>query len=943
MRLAHGIVLFLSLVFIPPAAAQWKALKGTPAALPPKDAFIFGFLRGLPQPYKAVGVAPAKRSAAFLFETKTTTDDPMTIHLSARIVRTDGNAGPEDWDLRLLHATQRFFVRDRKLATLWVRAGAGVKENDYVQIEVTAERVDGKGTPEAHKVTVTVQMQAYDTRIGPRQRQDRTMSRMRKLLVGRSTRFGLRLTNAGRERDEVEVTISGPEGWRVRVENVRGRPQQVFRVPGVMTFDIRTFTEEPVTVEVTAPDGLAKYDRATFTATARSLKTDRDPETSVSFEAIRAGLLMSVSEAGSPFSERPFRPHLVHPGRITTYILQVANIYDGPRDVRLAITEPRRGAWFAELSETVITDLAPGEIREVRLTVHAPEGGKPGDREEFEVTARAGIREYERVRVAAEISNIPKIYYVAIDAMNYDYLLLDRRGDGPGPCAPEEWVTCESDDWLMPNLHAFIREATAYTNAKNHLLSATDMNHTNALAGTYSGTAGLDSVSGFFFGRDEFGRQIVRDPNRDLMRYGPEGKRVLTIYDVALSQNPNALNVFVGGKNWIGELHRDPTVHRIVHGLDQPIYIAPPPKYFLGDPPSDADAAEDPPARLSVGDISIGAFFGNRPGDFPDDHWVMSSFLRLVENEDPDVSYVLLAGTDDIQHFAGVAWDLDEWIPGDPDTLYDDVSRYNLFASREEVLDVLREADAQFGRLIAYLEERGTYEDAYVVLLSDHGQVTHKLRYVGFRDPLEAVGIDILDDYAENFGGTSMGMLYGMKPELYSLAERAMEGYRVNEERFGGTPTTPWIVLSREEMKNGSYDEATQTAYGVCNDRGRCELYSEFYIEHEEPGISHKWPDFYILYQDHFQAPIYGGVLLSIGLDISIFPEVPILIGGHGSPDTQHIPLILHGPGIRRGNVRDERVHISDIAPTLYRLLDWPVPDNVDGSPLEGALEAPDD
>jgi arylsulfatase A-like enzyme len=61
----------------------------------------------------------------------------------------------------------------------------------------------------------------------------------------------------------------------------------------------------------------------------------------------------------------------------------------------------------------------------------------------------------------------------------------------------------------------------------------------------------------------------------------------------------------------------------------------------------------------------------------------------------------------------------------------------------------------------------------------------------------------------------------------------------------------------------------------------------------------------------------------------------------HGQPTEldSHVPLILWGPGIRRG-VYDERVSTVDIAPTLARLLDLTPPEPLDGRVLTEALGA---
>lgn len=62
--------------------------------------------------------------------------------------------------------------------------------------------------------------------------------------------------------------------------------------------------------------------------------------------------------------------------------------------------------------------------------------------------------------------------------------------------------------------------------------------------------------------------------------------------------------------------------------------------------------------------------------------------------------------------------------------------------------------------------------------------------------------------------------------------------------------------------------------------------------------------------------------------------------GDHGGPDwgSQHLPLILSGPGIRRGVVSDWPARLEDIAPTVLMAMGAPTT-GMQGIPLAGALE----
>jgi len=76
------------------------------------------------------------------------------------------------------------------------------------------------------------------------------------------------------------------------------------------------------------------------------------------------------------------------------------------------------------------------------------------------------------------------------------------------------------------------------------------------------------------------------------------------------------------------------------------------------------------------------------------------------------------------------------------------------------------------------------------------------------------------------------------------------------------------------------------------------------------------------------QVPPDGGVELVMTLKpYSIWSYTNLPIAMHGQPTEldAHVPLILRGPGIRRG-VYSGRVNTVDIAPTLARLLDLTPP-----------------
>ena len=71
------------------------------------------------------------------------------------------------------------------------------------------------------------------------------------------------------------------------------------------------------------------------------------------------------------------------------------------------------------------------------------------------------------------------------------------------------------------------------------------------------------------------------------------------------------------------------------------------------------------------------------------------------------------------------------------------------------------------------------------------------------------------------------------------------------------------------------------------------------------------------------------------------YPNAPIAMHGQPTELDSHVPLILWGPGIRRG-AYEGRVSTVDIAPTLARLLDLTPAEPLDGRVLTDALSGQD-
>jgi len=119
------------------------------------------------------------------------------------------------------------------------------------------------------------------------------------------------------------------------------------------------------------------------------------------------------------------------------------------------------------------------------------------------------------------------------------------------------------------------------------------------------------------------------------------------------------------------------------------------------------------------------------------------------------------------------------------------------------------------------------------------------------------------------------------------------------------------------------------------------EFYSEYYIEHHEPGRQY-WPELLVLTAPHYKFKVQNFGLGNLGLPQMPFPlpERGYFIGGHGSFATRPSLLIMRGPGIPAGKTYPQRVYTSDIAPTVYKMLKWKIPESVEGKGLKGLEES---
>ncbi len=490
----------------------------------------------------------------------------------------------------------------------------------------------------------------------------------------------------------------------------------------------------------------------------------------------------------SVVSVKPNRPHLVQPGKATTFVINLKNNLIDTQGFTVIISS----LWNASLQKADRQTFQPqgaavksmqlylGAQQEENLLVKitAPSGAVNGTKKVAMVRAYVSGGINKSLNLEAVVYDRPKIYLVGIDALGVNYLFLTRNGR-------RRDASTQVNELLMPNVESFLTSShTAYSKTVYSLLpSATDMNHTSVLTGSWPGTSGIFYVAKYYAGLnlqkvwDSSSRTWKQEwvpkwvsPDHRFLKHGLNGEKdVLTIFDVAKATGPKdeagtplIFNLFISGKTWLNGLYKDDkaTIDAIVttytiNGLQQernslmdkspeelgyswtpnPPYLNPVRKYNFADPVSDDNPADldghDPDSSgrpHSVIDKDL-ARFEDMPLSFPEDRWINQSALKVIAAEDPDVVHIILAGVDDVQHAYGVADRPEEWIDGvngtpTPGILWDDFNIYNARANREVILDVIYEADACFGMLIDALKGYGKFDSSIVVMYADHSQIT---------------------------------------------------------------------------------------------------------------------------------------------------------------------------------------------------------------------------
>jgi hypothetical protein len=553
-----------------------------------------------------------------------------------------------------------------------------------------------------------------------------------------------------------------------------------------------------------------------------------------------------------------------------------------------------------------------------------------------------------------------RLIYIAIDGLHPKYLELNSKGQIGG----------KEGDWLMPSVRAFLNRAVWYPEARSYLPAATDMNHLNALAGTSTAQNGIVGVWAQPVGWDQKGKAIIKHSHLSMAR-DERGRPVDTLFHAWKRRWPGSKTLFITGKEWVGEMFRQPSaesgVDILVTGVHFPGYLQAPQKESFADPLTDTDGACDPESgsagffgwkelhwgkllrHFSPSSVMSRLWSGQGgmltrqmeryPEHFPHDRWIVDSTLEIFRRQDPDLAYILMAQTDDAGHCIGCGWDPSEFVvsrdPVEPakgcqmKPEYTLVSGRNPLLFRESILDVIRDVDIQFGRLMKGFEEQEILRNSTVILLSDHSFVNHL--YSEDFSTTDIMGIlkqgNLVDnDNVYTFSVSSYGVIYwrDRKEKVPAARDLLLRHKAWNPQTR--KEECPWWVLDRRDMKEGLKGVSLPG-----------ELYHAYFVETDREKTM-IWPDLIVLAKNGWQIPAYNGHVPNVGVQApSWTPPFRVYNGGHGSVDTLPIVAAIAVPGVKPG-VQPKPIRIGDLGATAASLMGLELRSTVIGKDLSADL-----
>lgn len=633
------------------------------------------------------------------------------------------------------------------------------------------------------------------------------------------------------------------------------------------------------------------------------------------------------------FGKQAQRLHQVNPGAKTTFIAHITNPYDTPVNTRLDINMLVSG-WGYGLAETdenfqpitspttpLIFSMAANSTKDVVISLEPNLDLAVGTTAAAQIGLRFDGVLSGCVQVGAMVTDQPKIYLISFDGLSPNYLQIGRNGE----------INPEPNEQLMPHLNSFIEQAAWFPDARVSLPAITDANVYAFYSGSWTGTSGLPTVGFYFMGWDENNIAVPGLIQNQDIRYGADGEYAMNIFDVAKDPayggEANTFTALISGKTQLSFLFRtgqSSNINVLADGTRRTNYMPTPEAYLLGDPPTDENAATD---RDGINTEPIEFFHvfssgfglaGDEPLKNPPDDWVGQMAMRIIAVEDPEVFAIHFGSIDKIHHAAGAADFPEQWVDaGTPDILWDDVNIFNPNANREPILDVVYDADYQFGLLMDAFASRQMMDKAIIAISSDHSEIVLMNDHLEVDQVLVDAGLGAAVRRYDTWQEYGAIFLWDLADS--AAVEQALESYTIYHRVLGET-VHPFVVINKEEMDTGVDGVMGRFARDGGENHG--ELYSEWLIDYPVDDNSKVvWPDLFIFPLYHFQL-----AASSTGTDV--------VVGGHSSLTTKDALMILKSPDFLPGTFYPYDVMVADVIPTIYDSLEWTFPENVDGQSL---------
>lgn len=289
------------------------------------------------------------------------------------------------------------------------------------------------------------------------------------------------------------------------------------------------------------------------------------------------------------------------------------------------------------------------------------------------------------------------------------------------------------------------------------------------------------------------------------------------------------------------------------------------------------------PPALALAGLSLPAARGQQIG--VGDEWAIEVAMAVVRSERPRVLLINLPECDGRGHATGG------------------------ITAPDVMRQVLENVDKQVGRLMELYRSLGIYDETLFAITADHGMSPNAHVFAGnlVRGAINSVGTRVA-------AGGAVPHIWLADPSKAAEAAEAIAAAHI--VRLRGV----WYKI--REGDQYSFYPAPTTARTLEPDvEGAYRYLANTYACPQGPDL------FVALTED-----THPGVAT----------EQPNTRGKHDTATwvTQHIPLILAGPGIKQGVVSDFPARLVDIAPTVLAAMGLP-PAHMDGLVLADALENP--